>query len=200
MCHRPTTWTAVNWNHGARTGFALNLAHRVLDVRLVPQGPPLRRHRLQLCQLPPRRLPADDAAQPRDGRLPDELRGLPQPSTRPGRRRRFNHTAFPLVGVHATQAVRALPQERRLQGHAARLRRLPPGRLPADDQPEPRRGGIPDDLRDVPQGRPTRVGTAAASTTRAPSRSSACTRRSRARAATRTASTRARRATASGAT
>ena len=56
---------------------------------------------------------------------------------------------FALVGLHATQAC-ARPQERRLQGHAARLRRLPPDRLPAHDQPEPRRVGNRDDLRDVP--------------------------------------------------
>ena len=59
-------------------------------------------------------------------------------------------------------AVRELPQERRLQGHAARLRRLPPGRLPAHDQSEPRGGGIRDDLRERATGRPTRAGRAAA--------------------------------------
>ena len=56
--------------------------------------------------------------------------------------------------------MRELPQERRLQGHAARLRRLPPGRLPADDQSESRRGGIRDDLRRRATGRPTRAGRA----------------------------------------
>ena len=29
-CHRPVSWTAVNWDHGARTGLALNAAHRLL--------------------------------------------------------------------------------------------------------------------------------------------------------------------------
>ena len=39
--------------------------------------------------------------------------------------------------------LHGLPQEQRLQGHAARLRRLPPGRLPADDEPEPPAAGFP---------------------------------------------------------
>jgi hypothetical protein len=30
QCHRPTSWTAVRFNHGASTGFPLNLAHQVL--------------------------------------------------------------------------------------------------------------------------------------------------------------------------
>ena len=29
QCHRPTSWTAVNWDHGSRTGMALNVAHRL---------------------------------------------------------------------------------------------------------------------------------------------------------------------------
>lgn len=28
-CHRPTSWTAVNWNHAAQTGVALSGPHRV---------------------------------------------------------------------------------------------------------------------------------------------------------------------------
>ena len=28
-CHRPTAWTAVNWNHAAQTGVALNGPHRM---------------------------------------------------------------------------------------------------------------------------------------------------------------------------
>jgi hypothetical protein len=30
-CHKPTAWTAVNWEHGARTGQPLNGAHRTLN-------------------------------------------------------------------------------------------------------------------------------------------------------------------------
>jgi hypothetical protein len=30
QCHRTTAWTAVNWNHAASTGFALNVAHQLL--------------------------------------------------------------------------------------------------------------------------------------------------------------------------
>ena len=30
-CHRPVSWTAVSWDHGARTGMPLNAAHRNLS-------------------------------------------------------------------------------------------------------------------------------------------------------------------------
>jgi hypothetical protein len=30
QCHRPVSWTAVDWDHGARTGLALNVGHRML--------------------------------------------------------------------------------------------------------------------------------------------------------------------------
>ncbi len=96
--------------------------------------------------------------------------------------------------------VRRVSQERRLQGHAARLLRLPRDRLPEDDESEPsrRRGSRPRATSVTRHRRPP--GRAPASTTRAPSRSSASTPRRRAPRATRTASTRARRATASAAT
>jgi len=29
-CHRPTAWTAVQWDHGVKTGLALNTAHRTV--------------------------------------------------------------------------------------------------------------------------------------------------------------------------
>ena len=95
--------------------------------------------------------------------------------------------------------LQRVPQEQRLQGHAARLRRLPPRRLRQDDQPEPRGGRLPDDVRLVPPGHATRRGVRR-STTPASSRWSAGTRRRPAPPATRTTSTRARRATASAAT
>ncbi len=170
-------------------------------VRQLPQERRLQGHAARLRRLPPGRLPAHDQSEPRGGGNRDDLRELsPGRPTRAGRAA-GSTTRAPSRWSACTRRSRApLPQERRLQGHAARLRRLPPGRLPADDEPEPRGGRVPDDVRGVPQGHRHELGAAAPSTTRAPSRSSACMRRRRARAATRTASTRARRATASAAT
>ena len=65
--------------------------------------------------------------------------GVVQPRERVSARRAACHAA-----------VQRLSQERRLQGHGARLRRLPPGGLPADREPEPRRGRFPDRLPVVP--------------------------------------------------
>ena len=141
-CHRPISWTAVNWNHAARTGFALNAQPPGAGVRFVPQGPPLHgRRRSTACSCHLADYQQTSRPEPRGGRLPARTaRRATSRRTRPGRRRCSTTAAFPLVGMHATQACAQLPQERRLQGHAARLRRLPPRRLPEDDQPEPRGG------------------------------------------------------------
>ena len=95
--------------------------------------------------------------------------------------------------------LRDVPQEQRLQGHAARLRRLSPDRLQPDAEPESRGGRLPDDVRQLSSADRPAVEGRRRSTTTSSSRWSACTRRRRARRATRTTSTRARRATASAA-
>ena len=57
----------------------------------------------------------------------------------------FNHaTVFPLVGTHAQQVCATCHQNNVFKGTPAGLRRLPPGRLPAHADPEPRGRGLPD--------------------------------------------------------
>ena len=66
---------------------------------------------------------------------------------------KFDHaTAFPLVGKHTTQACASCHANGVYRGTAARLRRVPPPAVPEGDEPEPHPGGVPDDVRDVPQG------------------------------------------------
>ena len=95
------------------------------------------------------------------------------------------------------RSLRHVPRQQRLQGHAARLRRLPSHRLPTDHGAQSRRGWLLDRLRLLSPADGSELRQRAPSTTTACSRSSARTPRRRASAATRAASTRARRATAS---
>ena len=64
----------------------------------------------------------------------------------------FNHgAALPARRATCLPAVRRLPRQRDLSGHAERLLRLPQGELRPDDESESCSGGIPDDLRGLPQ-------------------------------------------------
>ena len=209
--------------------------------------------------------------QPRRGRLPDRVRDLPQGlRRRPGSRATFNHatTAFPLVGVHATQTLHDVPRRRRATRaspppaspatrptinnartpttstagfptacetcHKVSDADLEPGDVqPRHDgvparsactprraarratatacsraspracvachqtdyqqrqEPQPRRGRLPDRVRDLPQGATRTWSQGVFNHARPRSRCSACTPRRRARPATATASTRA---------
>ena len=226
-CHRPISWTAVTWNHGATTGTPLSPAHRALGCeschtnRRFDAGSP------SVLLVPREAVPVDDAADPPGRRLPDAVRAVPQavahvvragrvpaqrvlpagrrprdPGVRglPQEQRLQGHAArlrrLPPHGLRARRRARTtppagfpttceschrpsdthlegdvqpqqrlpaggrardaglhgVPQEQRLQGHAARLRRLPPDGLRAHDEPEPRGGRLPDHLRVVPPG------------------------------------------------
>ena len=96
----------------------------------------------------------DDDTAPRGGRLPDA------PATRATADRRaagqgatFNHNSvFALVGRPCHAGLHGVPREQRLQGHAARLRRLPSDALRPHDDAESRGGRFPDDVRLLSQG------------------------------------------------
>jgi hypothetical protein len=104
-CHRPISWTAVLWDHGARTGMPLNGAHRTLNCdachkdRVFTSG----NFDCYACH-------REDYEETDD---PNHLRaGFPTtcelchlPSHTSWEQASFNHTSiYPLVGVHATQA------------------------------------------------------------------------------------------------
>ena len=105
-CHRPTAWSAVTWDHGARTTFALAGAHRTLACDQCHHGDFGRT--LSDC--------ASCHAADYDGAREPLHRAAGFPMTcqlchRPGdtswRQARFDHTAFTLAGVHASQTCGA---------------------------------------------------------------------------------------------
>jgi hypothetical protein len=103
-CHRPTSWKAINWDHSARTGFALNLAHRVLDCgschkdrRFAGSGFSCVSCHLQTYQQTSR--PNHVSAG-----FPTGCDACHRPSHTSWTQAAFSHTAFPLVGLHSSQA------------------------------------------------------------------------------------------------
>jgi hypothetical protein len=107
-CHRPTSWTAVTWNHAARTGFPLNAAHSTLRCDQC--------HKNRVFAGTPTDCYACHRENFESARNPDH-RGAGFPTTcaschRPGdptwHAARFDHSAsFPLAGVHASQPCAA---------------------------------------------------------------------------------------------
>ena len=102
-CHRPVSWTAVNWEHGARTGTPLNVAHRLLACDSCHKSATFRGARPECIACHD-----DDYRSARD---PDHAAaGFPtscdlchRPSAPTFGGATFVHAAFALVGPHATQ-------------------------------------------------------------------------------------------------
>ena len=104
-CHRPTSWTAVLWDHGARTGMPLNGAHRSLNCDACHKDRVFTNasfdcyscHREDYEE-------TDDPNHMRAG-FPTTCELCHLPSHTSWEQASFNHAAsYPLVGVHATQA------------------------------------------------------------------------------------------------
>jgi hypothetical protein len=120
-------------------------------LRALPHRGPLHRHAVRLQLVPPARLRADDEPEPRGGRLPDHVPGLPHHErVAPGERRPQPH-ALPAHGSSHASHLRELPHGRALHRHPHGLQRLPPGRLPAHHQSEPPVRGLPEHVRHLPR-------------------------------------------------
>ena len=104
-CHRPISWTAVTWNHGAATGTPLSPAHRALGCdschtnRRFDAGSPSC-YSCHAKQYQSTTQPSHAAAG-----FPTQCELCHKPSHTSFTQAGFQHNAyFPLSGVHATQA------------------------------------------------------------------------------------------------
>ena len=104
-CHRPVSWTAVSWNHGAATGTPLSPAHRALGCdschtnRRFDAGSPS----CYSCHAKQYQATTQPAHQPAG--FPTQCELCHKPSHTSFSQARFQHSAYyPLAGVHATQA------------------------------------------------------------------------------------------------
>ncbi len=107
QCHRPASWLAVNWNHGAITGVPLNPVHRALGCDACHKNG-------QFKNSAPACSSCHQAEYQRTKNPAHAAAGFPltcdlchRPSHGTWSQARFNHSAFPLVGLHATQACSA---------------------------------------------------------------------------------------------
>ncbi len=203
-CHRPTSWTAVRWDHAGMTGVNLNADHRRLACESCHKGADVRAGAVTCVACHRKDYDASKSPAHAAAGFPVTCDTCHRPSDSVWQNRGgggFNHAAMFHAGRRARDAdVRDVSQEQRLQRHAARLRRAvtgptTPGRRPPTTL---RPASRPRATRVI--GRPTPSGRGPRSTTTSSSRCGACTRRRRARRATRTTSTKARRAIAWAAT
>ncbi|TFG87577.1 MAG: hypothetical protein E4H17_03265, partial [Gemmatimonadales bacterium] len=103
QCHRPISWTAVNWDHGAATGVALAGAHFGLDCDTCHTGGRFEGGTPSDCVAchlgdyqganDPDHIEAD---------FPTDCELCHSPSDGGWDRLGFNHASFQLVGTHAT--------------------------------------------------------------------------------------------------
>ncbi len=101
-CHRPTSWTAVTWDHGSRTGMPLNVAHRLLACDSCHKDQVFR-GALPACVTCHERDYAS-ALQPshRAAGFPLDCTVCHSPAAPTFAGARFDHGAFQRVGAHAT--------------------------------------------------------------------------------------------------
>ena len=121
------------------------------ELHPVPCGRQVHGHAHRLLRLPPDRVPGHEDSEPRGGRIPHDLRDLPRHQRLASRHLRSRPDPVPPGGGAPEGRLRALPRGRQVHGHAHGLRGLPPGELPGGQGPQPRDGGIPHQVRLLPQ-------------------------------------------------
>jgi hypothetical protein len=115
-CHRPISWTAVNWNHGARTGTPLSGRHQSITCDSCHKD---RRFMggtvaCSTCHMGD----YQKAAQPNHAAagFPVNCEVCHQPSHSTWNQAVFSHASFPLVGTHAAQACASCHRNNVYQG------------------------------------------------------------------------------------
>ncbi len=101
-CHRPISWTAVRWDHGAQTGMPLNSAHRNLSCDNCHKDG--RFQQISFDCYSCHREDYEETEEPSHARagFPTSCELCHLPSHTDWHQASFNHTSiFPLQGVHA---------------------------------------------------------------------------------------------------
>jgi hypothetical protein len=118
-CHRPTSWTAVSWDHGARTGMPLNARHRTLACESCHKDRSFRGTTPDCYSCH-----AQDYAKAQNPNhatagFPTTCQICHLPSDSSFAQGRFDHNAgYVLVGAHATQPCAACHINRVYKGTA----------------------------------------------------------------------------------
>jgi len=116
-CHRPVSWLAVNWDHGARTGQALNGPHRTLNCDACHKDRTFKGASFDCYSC--HREDYDETEDPnhRTAGFPTDCQLCHRPSDSSFHEARFNHAGiYPLQGVHAAQPCSACHKNGVYQG------------------------------------------------------------------------------------
>jgi hypothetical protein len=111
QCHRPISWSAVNWNHAAQAGVPLNAGHRTLTCESCHRNGDVRAIAVTCVSCHQRDFDTTTAPNHRAAGFPVSCESCHRPGDTTWQRSGgggFSHaTVFPLVGVHATAACQA---------------------------------------------------------------------------------------------
>ena len=152
QCHRPISWTAVSWEHGAATGHDLGAAHFGIDCEACHAGAVFDRSLptdCVSCHLDDYN--ATTIPTTRTAGFPTDCEVCHSASDPTWERRHLRPLDLPAGRLAHQPRVRRLSLERRLPGAPVRVRRLPPRRLQRDLGSQPPDRGLPHRLRGLPQ-------------------------------------------------
>ncbi len=111
QCHRPSSWTAVTWNHAAQAGVPLNAAHRTLPCMTCHKNGYFRSIALQCMSCHQKNYSATRSPNHIAAGFPIMCERCHRPDQSTWRTmggEGFNHSSvYPLVGSHATQACQS---------------------------------------------------------------------------------------------
>jgi len=106
-CHRPTTWAAVRWDHAGQAGVPLNASHRQVACESCHRDASFRATSVTCVSCHQKDFAATAAPNHAAAGFPPTCESCHrpgEPTWRNGGGNGFNHaSAFPLVGVHASQ-------------------------------------------------------------------------------------------------
>ena len=103
-CHRPTSWTAVAWDHGAATGTPLSGAHKAIGCDGCHRNAIFTGVTLSCQTCHQKEYDATTVINHRAAGFPTDCALCHRPSDLSFTQGRFDHNStFPLMGLHATQ-------------------------------------------------------------------------------------------------
>ncbi len=106
-CHRPFSWAAVTFDHAARTGFALNAAHRGLSCERCHSGQLFTQatSACSSCHMKDYQATANPSHQAAG--FPLSCQTCHRASDSTWHQAHFDHSTFPLAGAHSAQVCAA---------------------------------------------------------------------------------------------
>ena len=102
-CHRPTSWGAVTWDHATRTGFPLSSVHRSLACDQCHKGQVFQGMAPDCASCHQKDYSAARSPNHAAAGFPTTCQTCHRPGDATWHQARFDHTTFPMAGIHATQ-------------------------------------------------------------------------------------------------